>query len=49
MIEQAKGILMADRRCTPDEAFGVLKQLSMDSNVRLADVAATIVHLAQKR
>lgn len=43
-IEQAKGIIMADRRCTPDEAFEVLKKLSMDSNVRLADVAAAIVY-----
>ncbi len=43
-IEQAKGIVMADRRCTPDEAFAVLKKLSMDTNVPLADVAAAIVY-----
>ena len=43
-IDQAKGIIMADRRCTPEEAFDILKQLSMDTNVRLADVAAAIVY-----
>lgn len=43
-IEQAKGIIMADRRCGPDEAFEVLKQLSMDTNVRVADVAAAFVY-----
>lgn len=46
-IDQAKGIIMADRRCTPDEAFEVLKKLSMDTNVRLADVAAAIVYQTQ--
>jgi response regulator NasT len=46
-IDQAKGIIMADRRCTPEEAFELLKKLSMESNVRLADVAAAIVYQAQ--
>jgi hypothetical protein len=45
-IDQAKGVIMADRRCTPDEAFQVLRKLSMDSNVRLADVAAAVVYQA---
>jgi hypothetical protein len=48
-IEQAKGIVMADRRCTPDEAFAVLKKLSMDTNVPLADVAAAIVYQVGNR
>ena len=48
MIEQAKGMVMADRHCTADEAFEVLRRLSMDTNVRLADVAATIVRLAER-
>lgn len=43
-IEQAKGIIMADRSCSPDEAFALLRQLSMDTNVRLADVAAAVVY-----
>ncbi len=45
-IDQAKGVIMADRRCTADEAFDVLRKLSMDTNVRLADVAAAIVYQA---
>jgi hypothetical protein len=48
-IDQAKGIIMADRRCTPDEAFAVLKKLSMDSNVRVADVAAALVYQVTRR
>lgn len=44
VIEQAKGIVMADRRCSADEAFRILRQLSMDTNVRVADVAAAIVY-----
>jgi hypothetical protein len=46
-IDQAKGIIMADRRCGPDEAFDVLRKLSMDTNVRVADVAAALVYQAQ--
>lgn len=43
VIEQAKGIIMGDRRCTPDEAFGILTKLSRDTNRKLRDVAATLV------
>jgi hypothetical protein len=48
-IDQAKGIVMADRGCTPDEAFSVLRRLSNDSNVRVADVAAAMVYQATRR
>jgi response regulator NasT len=44
IIEQAKGIIMADRKCAPEEAFRMLKRLSMDTNVRVADVAAAVVY-----
>jgi hypothetical protein len=47
-IEQAKGIIMGERRCTPDEAFAVLRKLSSDSNVKLADVARALVYRSQK-
>jgi len=43
-IEQAKGIIMAQRRCTPDEAFTVLVNLSSRSNRKLRDVAQLIVN-----
>ena len=46
-IEQAKGIVMAERRCGPDAAFEVLRRLSNDSNVRVADVALALVYKAQ--
>ena len=46
-IEQAKGIIMAERKCCPEHAFELLKKLSMDTNVRLADVAAAIVYQLQ--
>ncbi|MDW5328880.1 GAF and ANTAR domain-containing protein [Plantactinospora sp. KLBMP9567] len=32
VIEQAKGIIMAERRCTSDEAFAILAKVSQDSN-----------------
>jgi GAF domain-containing protein len=42
-IDQAKGILMAQRRCGPDEAFTILVTLSQQSNRKLRDVAAALV------
>jgi hypothetical protein len=46
-IDQAKGIIMAERRCVPEEAFKILASLSQDTHVRLADVAAALVYKAQ--
>jgi GAF domain-containing protein len=43
VIEQAKGIIMAERRCTPDEAFAILSSLSQDTNRKLREIAATLV------
>jgi GAF domain-containing protein len=43
VIEQAKGIIMGERRCTAEEAFAVLKKASQDSNRKLRDVAAALV------
>jgi AmiR/NasT family two-component response regulator len=43
VIEQAKGIIMGERRCTPDEAFKILAKLSQDTNRELRDVAAALV------
>ncbi|MGL5817898.1 MAG: ANTAR domain-containing protein [Phycicoccus sp.] len=42
-IGQAVGILMARHRCGAEEAFAMLRKTSNDTNVRLADLAATIV------
>ena len=43
VIEQAKGILMGQRRCSAAEAFDVLVLLSQQSNRRLRDVARGLV------
>ncbi|MEV4283500.1 GAF and ANTAR domain-containing protein [Actinoplanes xinjiangensis] len=43
VIEQAKGIIMGDRRCSADEAFTILTNLSQHSNRKLRDVAATLI------
>ena len=43
VIEQAKGIIMGDRRCTANEAFRILTKLSQDSNRKVRDVAAALV------
>ena len=48
VIEQAKGIIMGDRRCTAEEAFRILSRLSQDSNRKLRDVAALLVERAQQ-
>jgi GAF domain-containing protein len=42
-IEQAKGIIMAERRCSPDEAFAVLVDASNRSNRKLRDIAGDVV------
>jgi AmiR/NasT family two-component response regulator len=46
IIEQAKGILIAQLGCTPDEAFGILRAASQRTNVRVRDLARDIVDRA---
>ena len=43
VIEQAKGILMGQRRITADAAFALLRSLSQTSNRKLRDVAQAVV------
>ena len=43
VIEQAKGILMAQNGCDPDAAFDMLRRASQRSNIRVSELAATIV------
>jgi GAF domain-containing protein len=42
-IEQAKGILMARSHCDADGAFDILRRASQRQNVKLRDIAHTIV------
>ncbi len=43
VIEQAKGIIMSQRRCTPSEAFDLLIAASQRENVKLRVIAERIV------
>ncbi len=43
VIEQAKGVIMAQNRCDPDTAFTILRKASMGRNVKLRVLAASIV------
>ena len=43
VIEQAKGILMAQYRCRPEEAFDLLRRASQRANVTISVLAAQLV------
>ncbi|WP_433385157.1 GAF and ANTAR domain-containing protein [Micromonospora sp. KLBMP9576] len=43
VIEQAKGIVMGERRCTPEEAFALLSRMAQDSDRKVRDVASALV------
>ena len=43
VIEQAKGILMAQHRCDPATAFALLTGMSQSRNLKLREVAAQVV------
>jgi GAF domain-containing protein len=43
VIEQARGMIMADRHCHAAEAFAVLAQISEETDRELSDVAAGVV------
>jgi AmiR/NasT family two-component response regulator len=47
-IDQAKGVLMAEHGCSPEEAFDRLVTMSQDSNVPLREVARALVYQAAK-
>jgi len=47
VIEQAKGIIMAQQRRGPEEAFDLLRRASQRANVKVHALAAQIVeHVA---
>jgi len=43
VIEQAKGILMAQCGCSAEQAFDALRHVSQRENIRVRDLAARIV------
>jgi hypothetical protein len=48
VIEQAKGILIYQQGCGPDEAFGLLRRASQRANMPLRVLAEQIVSNAQE-
>ena len=49
VIEQAKGVVMAQRRCGPEDAFDLLRQASQSANVKVSVLASRIVEQAAAR
>jgi AmiR/NasT family two-component response regulator len=47
VIDQAKGILISEQGCSPDEAFAMLAAASQRDNRKVRDIAAAIVKGAQ--
>ena len=48
VIEQAKGIVMAQRRCAADEAFEALVRISQESHRKLREIAEALVEQIAK-
>lgn len=46
-IDQARGILVARYKLSPDGAFDLLVRWSQDRNIRLRTIAETLVTMAQ--
>ena len=46
LIEQAKGVLVAQEQVSPDRAFELLVARSQSANRKLRDVAAAVVEAA---
>jgi hypothetical protein len=43
VIEQAKGILMTQRGCQPEEAFDLLRRASQRANIKVSILASLVV------
>jgi GAF domain-containing protein len=43
VIDQAKGIIMAQHKCNAEAAFGMLREMSMKHNLKLYELAAQLV------
>jgi AmiR/NasT family two-component response regulator len=48
VVDQAKGIIMAERRCTAEEAFAILAKVCEYSGREPAEVAAALVGSATR-
>ncbi len=43
MIDQALGVIMGEERCTAEAAFGMLRAVSQNRNLKLRQVAEDVV------
>ncbi|MGW7262211.1 GAF and ANTAR domain-containing protein [Streptomyces sp. NPDC054842] len=43
VIDQALGVIMGQRRCTAEEAFGILRSASQHRNVKLRDLCTQMI------
>jgi response regulator NasT len=43
VIDRAKGIIMAERQCTEDEAYTLLRTSAMNQNMRLVKLAQSVI------
>ena len=43
IIDQAMGVIMAQNRCSPQDAFEILRNASQHRNVKLREVAAAVI------
>lgn len=46
VIERAKGLLMAQRGLAESDAFGLMRKSAMDQNLRLVDIAQSVIAAA---
>lgn len=46
LVERAKGLLMKARRLDEEQAYHTLRRLAMERNRRLADVARSVIEMA---
>lgn len=46
LVERAKGVLMAHQGLSEDEAYKALRQLAMNQNKRLVDIASAVMSVA---
>jgi AmiR/NasT family two-component response regulator len=47
IVERAKGVLMAHRQMSEEEAYKALRQLAMNQGRRLVEVAGNVLSLAE--
>lgn len=47
LVERAKGVLMKQRGLSEDEAYGMMRKMAMDRNIKLAELAEQVVEAAK--